>query len=305
MHILRIFTAHVERQRRLPARAALALTLVLALAACGRSQPSGPPSGGRHPRRHLRGPGRHAEGAALAPAEVGRHDGGTRDERPRGDHHAAGVLRLDERRTAQISSLLEGQVVSLGAELGAAVARARSSPRFTRPPGGRQDRLPPVRAASCRAHGARTGARGGCSSRGSTRKKPPGRQADFEAGPHRVRSRRSRSCIVWARPGSGHALLSRARRMEAGSSHEGPARPYLRLASPVAGRVIARDVIIGQHVLPNIGLFTVSDCRGCWAVLRRAQPDLPFLGGRTVRIRSPCTRPDVGRADSHVGDVRG
>ena len=36
-----------------------------------------------------------------------------------------GVLRLNERQTAQVSSLLEGQVVSLGAELGAAVRKGQ------------------------------------------------------------------------------------------------------------------------------------------------------------------------------------
>jgi RND family efflux transporter MFP subunit len=101
------------------------------------------------------------------------------------------------------------------------------------------------------------------------------------------------------------ALLRNAQQPGEGNRHDDLADPYLRLLSPVSGRVIARDVIAGQHVTPDLALFTVSDLTTLWAVLDAREPDLPFLAeGRAVRIRSSlyADRAWSGRI-LHVGDV--
>jgi len=79
----------------------------------------------------------------------------------------------------------------------------------------------------------------------------------------------------------------------------------LRLTSPIDGRIIARDVIAGQHILPDRALFTVSDLSTVWAVLDAREPDLPLLAeGLVVRIRTSlyADRTWDGRI-LHVGDV--
>ena len=307
MHILRTFTARVERQRRVPARAALALALALALAACGRSQPSEPPSGGPAPAASS---GEVRDGTLKVSPSL-QQKWGVTTAAPATDAAAAtitlpGVLRLDERRTAQISSLLEGQVVSLGAELGAAVGKGQVLATIHAPA-----------LADAKTAFLQSAARAELTAREQERarvllkqeaidqKEAARRQADFEQARTEYGVAESKLHSYGLDQAQVDALLSRARRMEAGSSHEDLLDPYLRLASPVAGRVIARDVIIGQHVLPDMALFTVSDLSRLWAVLDAREPDLPFLAeGRTVRIRTSLygDRTWDGRI-LHVGDV--
>ena len=307
MHILRTFTARVERQRRVPARAALALALALALGACGRSQPSEPPPGGPAPAAAS---GEVRDGTLKVSPSL-QQKWGVTTAAPATDAAAAtitlpGVLRLDERRTAQISSLLEGQVVSLGAELGAAVGKGQVLATIHAPA-----------LAEAKTAFLQSAARAELTAREQERarvllkqeaidqKEAARRQADFEQARTEYGVAESKLHSYGLDQAQVDALLSRARRMEAGSSHEVLLDPYLRLASPVAGRVIARDVIIGQHVLPDMALFTVSDLSRLWAVLDAREPDLPLLSeGTVVRIRTSlyADRTWDGRI-LHVGDV--
>jgi cobalt-zinc-cadmium efflux system membrane fusion protein len=101
------------------------------------------------------------------------------------------------------------------------------------------------------------------------------------------------------------ALLRRARQPGDGNRHEELADPYLRVTSPIDGRVIERDAIVGQHILPERTLFTVANLSTLWAVLDAREPDLPFLAtGGKVRIRTSvyASRAWDGRI-IHVGDV--
>jgi RND family efflux transporter MFP subunit len=65
------------------------------------------------------------------------------------------------------------------------------------------------------------------------------------------------------------------------------ADPDLRLVSPLDGRVVLREVVMGQHVQPEMRLFTVSDLSTLWAWLDAREADLPHVEtGRPVRIRT-------------------
>ena len=81
--------------------------------------------------------------------------------------------------------------------------------------------------------------------------------------------------------------------------------PYLRLTAPLAGHVIERDVVVGQHVGPEQPLLTISDLGGLWAMLDAREADLPHIAsGQQVRIRTTLY-PDrvwAGRVQ-HVGDI--
>jgi cobalt-zinc-cadmium efflux system membrane fusion protein len=207
------------------------------------------------------------------------------------------VLRLDERRTAQVSSLLEGQVVSLGADLGAAVRQGQVLATIHAP--ALADARTAFLQASARAQLTRREAdrarvlleREAIDAKDAAR-----RQADYDQA--RIDAGVAESKL--------HSLgLDQAQEPGEGRRADDLADPYLRLLSPVSGRVIARDAIVGQHVMPGLALFTVSDLATLWAVLDAREPDLPFVaGGGAVRIRSSiyADRAWDGRI-IHVGDV--
>jgi cobalt-zinc-cadmium efflux system membrane fusion protein len=65
------------------------------------------------------------------------------------------------------------------------------------------------------------------------------------------------------------------------------ANPELPIRSPLPGKVIFRDVVIGEHVEPDKVLFTVSDLASPWAFLDAHEKDLPSITeGYTVKIAS-------------------
>jgi len=55
------------------------------------------------------------------------------------------------------------------------------------------------------------------------------------------------------------------------------ADPLLSIRSPLSGRVIFRDVVIGDHIVPEKVLFTVSDLTRLWAILDAYEKDIPAI----------------------------
>ncbi|MCB1505243.1 MAG: efflux RND transporter periplasmic adaptor subunit [Hyphomicrobiaceae bacterium] len=101
------------------------------------------------------------------------------------------------------------------------------------------------------------------------------------------------------------------------------ARLY-ELRSPIAGRVIARDVILGQVVGTDREVFTIADLAKIWVEMSVAPQDLPFAregqdvivtsGGKTatakVMLVNPMIDPDtrsakvVAELDNSAGEWR-
>jgi membrane fusion protein, heavy metal efflux system len=287
---------------------ALMLALALSLSACNRPGSGGPPP-----------PEATAPGTARAEARDGtlqvtpalQQKWGISTAEPERSMATTtvslpGVLRLDERHTAQITSLLEGQVVSLGAELGTAVRKGQLLATIHAPA------LAQAKTAFLQA-----AARAELTEREHDRarlllqqeavdqKEAARRKADFEQARIDYGVAESSLHSFGLDQLQVDALLRRARQPAEGNRHEDLADPYLRLTSPIDGRVIERDAITGQHILPDHALFTVSDLSRLWAVLDAREPDLPFLAeGRAVRIRTSlyADRTWDGRV-LHVGDV--
>jgi len=66
------------------------------------------------------------------------------------------------------------------------------------------------------------------------------------------------------------------------------ADPNLRVLSPLAGTVIFRDVIVGEHIEPEKVLFTVSNLSTLWALLDAYEKDIPHISAQSkVYITSP------------------
>jgi cobalt-zinc-cadmium efflux system membrane fusion protein len=289
-------------------RLALALTLALSLAACGRPGPGEPPPSRAADQSSP--PGEARDGSLQVTPALQQKWGITTAGPERGAASAVvilpGVLHLNERQTAQISSLLEGQVVSLGAELGAAVRKGHvlatiHAPAFA------QAKTAFLQAAARADLTAREleRARVLLQQEAIDQKEAARRKADFEQARTEAGVAESNLHSFGLDQARIDALLRLARQPGEGNLHDELADPYLQLTSPIAGRVIARDVIAGQHVLPDRALFIVSDLSTLWAALDAREPDLPFLAeGRAVRIRTSvyAGRTWDGRI-LHVGDV--
>ena len=55
------------------------------------------------------------------------------------------------------------------------------------------------------------------------------------------------------------------------------ADPLLPILSPIAGTVIYRDAILGEHIMPEKVLFSISDLKKLWAVLDAYEKDIPYI----------------------------
>jgi cobalt-zinc-cadmium efflux system membrane fusion protein len=286
---------------------ALALMLALPLAACGRSGPGGPPQEAAHPGTSR---GEVRDGTIPVTPALQQQWGITTAEPERsaamGTVSLPGVLRLNERQTAQISSLLEGQVVSLGAELGSAVRKGQLLATI-HAPAVAQAKTAFLQAAARAELTAREYERARIllQQEAIDQKEAARRKADFEHARTEFGVAESTLHSFGFDQAQVDTLLQRARQPASGAQRDEFADPYLHLTSPVTGRVIARDAIAGQHILPERALFTVSDLSTLWAVLDAREPDLPFLAeGRVVRIRTSLypDRTWDGRI-LHIGDM--
>lgn len=287
-----------------PAALMLALASALLAAGCAPAAPEqAPPAGAGTPDA--------ARGGALHVTAALQQKWGITTAPPerRSDAVAVtlpGVLRLDERRTAQVTSLVDGQVASIAADLGTPVRQGQVLATIHAPAlaEAKTDFLQAAARAELTRREAER-ARVLLEREAIDRKEADRRQADDEQARTNYGVAESRLHSYGLDQEEVDALLRRARHTADGSRHDDLADPRLRVLAPLAGRIIARDVLLGQHVTPAIALFTVSDVATLWAVLDAREPDLPFVSpGRAVRIRSSVY---IGRTWDgrvlHVGDV--
>ena len=289
-----------------PVRAArlLALAFAVSVLGCSRPLPEGAPPAGAGESEAAR------DGTLHVTAALQQKWGITTAAPERRSDTVAvtlpGVLRLDERRTAQVASFVEGQVVSLGADLGSAVRQGQVLATIRAP--ALADAKTAFLQATARADLTRREAERArvlLEREAIDQKEAARRQADYEQARTDAAVAESRLHSYGLDQAQVDALLQRARQTGEGSRHDDLTDPLLRLLAPLAGRVIARDVLQGQHVTPALALFTVSDVTTLWAVLDAREPDLPRVSpGRAVRIRSSLytDRTWDGRI-LHVGDV--
>ena len=281
------------------------LTSVLSLGALLACAPgSGPtPAAPEHHEEEPRGPRELKVSVetekkwAIATAAVGREtltEGVT----------LPGVIALNQQRSAQISSLLEGKVTSVGADLGDQVHRGQvlvvlHAPAFAQ-----------AQTALLQAHARRNLARREFERARELLKDEAIQQREYQRRQSELEAATTDYGLAESQLhsyGWGHpeidALVGRAAR--AGGDLSELVEPTLRVTSPIAGRVITRDVVIGEHVPPDKLLFTVSDLGTVWATLDAREKDLPSLvvGSRVTVVSEVYPgRRFEGRV-SRVGDV--
>jgi membrane fusion protein, heavy metal efflux system len=217
-----------------------------------------------------------------------------------------GVMSLDLGRTAQISSLLEGQAVSVDAQVGDQV-RKNQVLVTVHAPAMAQAKTAFLQAAARLVLAQREFERAEVLLRQEAidQKEHLRRRADLESASTDLAVAESNlHSYGMSHPESDQLLLA-AQHVTNGPEFDELASPSLKLTSPIDGHIVQRDVVVGQHVEPQEVLLTVSDISGLWAMLDAREADLPHVSpGQQVRITTTIYPDHVwtGRVQ-HVGDV--
>jgi membrane fusion protein, heavy metal efflux system len=218
-----------------------------------------------------------------------------------------GVLSLDPQHTAQITSLLDGKVVFVGAQVGDEVRQNQvlvtvHAPAFA------QAKTAYLQAGAKLELARREFERAEIllKQEAIDQKETLRRRTEFENASSEFAVAESNLHSYGLEQAAVDQLLSQARRPNNGTgAMDALAEPYLSLTAPIAGHVVERDVIIGQHIEPQKMLLTLSDLSSLWALLDAREADLPHVArGQQVRITTSIypNRVWEGRVD-HVGDV--
>jgi cobalt-zinc-cadmium efflux system membrane fusion protein len=218
-----------------------------------------------------------------------------------------GVLSLDPQHTAQITSLLDGKVVFIGAQVGDDV-RQNQVLVTVHAPALAQAKTVYIQAGAKLELARREFERAEIllKQEAIDQKEHLRRRAEFENASSEFAVAESNLHSYGMDQAAVEELLHQARRPNNGTAAmDDLAEPYLRLTAPIAGHVVECDVINGQHIEPQKMLLTVSDLSTLWAFLDARETDLPHVvRGREVRITTSLYPDRVwqGRVD-HVGDV--
>ncbi|HSK09916.1 MAG TPA: efflux RND transporter periplasmic adaptor subunit [Vicinamibacterales bacterium] len=281
------------------------LLLTALLPACGAGGPTATPPGhdeAAGTRAAVAGREVHVPEAlqkkwGLVTAPVGRATASSGPALP-------GVVAVNQQRSAQVSSLLEGKVMSVSADLGDQVRRGQTlvvlhSPAFAQA----QTALLQAQARRSLAQREFERARELLKNEAIQQREHQRRQSEFEAATTEYGLAESQlHSFGWGHPQIDD-LLARAGRVSGDFSDL--VEPTLQVVSPIAGRVIVRDVTPGEHVQPDKLLFVVSDLSTVWALLDAREKDLPSLvTGARVALTSEVYpgRSFDGRL-TRVGDV--
>lgn len=189
-----------------------------------------------------------------------------------------GVLSVNQNRTAQISSFIQGKVVSYAVDLGDRVKRGQAlvtlnSPEFAQA----QADFLQARTKYLLSQKEYERAKMLRAEKAIEEKEYLRREAEFEklATEYGVLGSALHSCGITHE--QIDELIKKCQAVEDQEYKCEIADPNLPLLSPISGSVIFRDVVKGEHVDPQKLLFIVSDLDTLWAVLDAYERDIPFI----------------------------
>jgi cobalt-zinc-cadmium efflux system membrane fusion protein len=217
-----------------------------------------------------------------------------------------GVVGVNKNRTAHISSLLDGTVVSVRVDLGQPVRRGQAllvvhSPAFAQAKSAFFGAHAKLNLARKEADRAKTLLKG----QAIQEKEYLRREAEYEGASTEYGVAESNLHSFGLTQTQIDDLMARYAANKDDTRLDNVTEPYLDVTSPVDGRVIFKDVVVGEHVHPDKILLTVSDLGTVWATLDARETDLPFIrAGNKVGIRSTVYTDKAfqGRIDQ-IGDV--
>lgn len=212
-----------------------------------------------------------------------------------------GVISLNENRTAHVSSFTSGKAVSVRADLGRDVERGEilaiiNSPEFAEAQGTFLQAH--TRANLLRREYER--AKALLEQNAIEKKEYLRREAEYEAATMEYGVRESNLRSYGMPPEQIEGMLKTGAGQGDGRQAGFP-DPSLAVRSPLRGRVIFRDIILGENVEADKTLYTVSDLSVLWALVDAYEKDLPAIDEKSrVKILSPLY-PDTafpGRIDN-------
>jgi len=260
----------------------LALFLIFASAACGSNPPVTADSEGAADEHALHVEPSQAAAWEIQTGIVSKSDIASRVTVP-------GVIGLNQNNTAEVSSYVTGKVVGLSVDLGSQVRKGQvlltiNSPEF----------------ASAQADYLDAHTRCRLGRRDYERALELWETRSIEERELLLHEAELEQCFadlaaaesILHSYGVDHGWMdSLTQRREALSQLGGDpdlvANANLPIYSPLDGRIIYRDVMVGEHVDPTRTLFTVSKLGTLWAQLDVYENDLPFVRNNSdVIIRS-------------------
>ncbi len=199
-----------------------------------------------------------------------------------------GALALNENRTALIAPLVEGQISSVRADLGTRVGPGQllatlNSPEFTR---AQTEFIQAFAQAELsrkdfeRAEALRD-------NRAIEEREFLRRQAVYE---QHLAARRAAEVTLHSMGLDDDRIreLERAVDVSVPPPEHAAIDPPLHLRSPIAGVVIERHAVLGEHADAGHSLFTVSDLSTLWARLDAYEEQMPYLRpDAQIVIRTP------------------
>jgi cobalt-zinc-cadmium efflux system membrane fusion protein len=219
----------------------------------------------------------------------------------------SGELSLDPQHTAQISSLLDGKVIFVGAQVGDEVRRDQALVTVHAPALAQAKTLYLQAGANLElARREFERAENLLKQEAIDQREHLRRRTEFENASSGFAVAESSLHSYGIDQAAVDQLLQQARRVDNSRAvMESLSEPYLKLTTPISGHVVERDVMTGEHIEPQKMLLTVSDLSTLWALLDARETDLPHVArGGEVRITTSIYPDRVwrGRVD-HVGDV--
>jgi cobalt-zinc-cadmium efflux system membrane fusion protein len=199
-------------------------------------------------------------------------------EKPESRISLPGVVSLDRNRTAQVTSPVSGRVVSLAVDLGSRVRKGQvlftvDSPEFARV----QAEFLEARAEF--QYGMREFERAAELFREDAleEKEYLRREAVRDKWAVTAGALESTLHAFGVDEGQVETLLRLCEKTDGAENLCRLADPRLAVRSPISGRVIQRDVVLGKYATPDQVLLTVSDLETVWAVLDAHERDLPKI----------------------------
>jgi len=200
-----------------------------------------------------------------------------------------GILTLNQNRTAHISSLAHGQVSALHADLGMKVKKGQAllvlnSPEFAQAQADFLEARAKVNLSRVEYDRAEMLLK----SHAIEEKAFLRREAEYQKLSTEYGALGSKLHSFGITHAQIDKLIEKCEGLKDAKYKCEMADPHLPILSPLSGRVIFRDVILGDHIEPDKILFTVSDLDTLWAVLDAYEKDIPMLSKESkVVIVSP------------------
>ncbi|UCC38362.1 MAG: efflux RND transporter periplasmic adaptor subunit [Candidatus Aminicenantes bacterium] len=200
-----------------------------------------------------------------------------------------GILALNLNKTANISSFVQGKVISMATDLGDRVRKGQvlatiNSPEFAQA----QAAFLEARAKLNLSRKEYERAKMLFKEKAIEEREFLRREAEFEKLSTEVGGLGSILHSYGMDHDQTEKLVEKSVSMKSDDELCELCNPNLPILSPISGTTIFRDVIVGEHVEPQKNLFTVSDLSILWALLDAYEKDLPFISKKSaVVIKSP------------------